>query len=272
MLVRIHYDMYPGVSSKQLRINNSGSGHKRKAHKAEGELFWGHCFAPYATSFEILPRSAFYDRYDSMLEGQEEIKPEEATVVHEYCGYAWGSTFNIGPMTLGSLASLANSLSLFNADSFRRPPRYPDGHVSNELNVRRDGNRTGGPAENTQLIANAISLRGWNCQQWPWIFSTLSLLGETSEAVAQLKLHHFLALVKPILSSEPLDAQPTQDPDKRDTLGSGVDPRTDENVRSPLSKFKAPLFPNAEIGLTKITVDPEDFLEWQSFVGSVIDY
>jgi hypothetical protein len=248
-----------------------------KGHKAEVE-HWGFYFAPYATSFEILSRSAFYERYDHLPERTS----EEAMVLHVYRDSSWVQRFSIGNISFNYSTnpfapSNSNSLPLSNPNSSCYTHLYsnPDNHASNELNElneRQDESRAGFSVEAAQLTADVATLRNWRCQQWSWIFCTLSLLGETSEEVGQLKLDHFLTLMRPILSPEPNHIRQNQGLDKQDTLDTRVYHQNDKNLHSLLSKFKAPLFPDVAIGLTKITIDPDAFMEWQSFVGSVIDY
>lgn len=82
----------------------------------------------------------------------------------------------------------------------------------------------------------------WKCPQWPWVFATMSLLGETAESSAEMKLRHFLTLVRPIF----------------------------EGGKHPIiSAFEVPIVKRTN---TMFGIKPEHFETWQSYVGKVIDY
>jgi hypothetical protein len=38
----------------------------------------------------------------------------------------------------------------------------------------------------------------WKCEQWPWVFATMLLMGDTNAALAMFKLQDLLAVIEPL--------------------------------------------------------------------------
>lgn len=181
--------------------------------------------APYPESFEIRYLSEIRSTY-----GTIEPTETETAVVHLYRGSSTITVSHIDPSSLQHFY-------------FKR--RYHRDQSAHPESQQEEGSL-------------------WKCPQWPWIFATMSLLGETSTTSSLFKLNHFLYLMKPFLVlDEEVRGRPPTD-------RHVIDPP--EPGSSVLSKFTAPLFPDPKRNLWKLTMDPKRLEEWQSYVGSVIDY
>lgn len=81
----------------------------------------------------------------------------------------------------------------------------------------------------------------WKCLQWSWIFATFCAMAITHEDIAAIKLDHFLGQMKVFFE--------------------------DEN--HPISKFT---FTKTMGNGKEWFLHPEEFEEWQGYVGGVIAY